>query len=133
MNKFLAQKIKLANLDWTFYVTWINLLLMKHKLINFNWIVNNLIALNLLINYLNLGTQVNIWLTEEDISDLYIDLNLYNIRTIESQRIKADGFPCLPNCLLLKNMQMRIKYSWSYSSVSAHRELHLPLILWFYL
>ena len=41
-------------LDWIFYVTWINLLLMKHILINFNWIVNNLIVYNLLINYLNL-------------------------------------------------------------------------------
>ena len=44
----------MPNLDWTFYVTWINLLLMKHKLINFDWIVNNLIVRNLLINYLNL-------------------------------------------------------------------------------
>ena len=44
----------MPNLDWTFYVTWINLLLMKHKLINFDWIVNNLIVFNLLKNYLNL-------------------------------------------------------------------------------
>ena len=41
-------------LDWTFYVTWINLLLMKHKSINFDWIVNTLVVHNLLINYLNL-------------------------------------------------------------------------------
>ena len=40
-------------LNWTFYVTWINLLLMKHKLVNFDWIVNNLIVRNLLIIYLN--------------------------------------------------------------------------------
>ena len=40
-------------LNWTFYVTWINLLLMKHKLVNFDWIVNNLIVCNLLIIYLN--------------------------------------------------------------------------------
>ena len=39
-------------LDWHFYVTWINLLLMKHKLVNFDWIVNNLIVHKLLINYL---------------------------------------------------------------------------------
>ena len=32
----------------------INLLLMKHKLINLDWIVNNLIVHNLLIDYLNL-------------------------------------------------------------------------------
>ena len=44
----------MPNLDWTFYKTWINLLLTKHKLINFDWIVNNLIVHNLLINYLNL-------------------------------------------------------------------------------
>ena len=37
-----------------FYVIWINILLMKHNLINLDWIVNNLIAHNLLINYLNL-------------------------------------------------------------------------------
>ena len=47
-------KNKLPNLDWTFYVTWINFLLMKQKLINFNWNVNNLIVHNLLITYLNL-------------------------------------------------------------------------------
>ena len=33
---------------------WISLLLMKQKLINFGWIVNNLIVHNLLINYLKL-------------------------------------------------------------------------------
>ena len=41
-------------LDWTFYVTLIGLLLMKHKLINFDWIVNNLIVCKLLTHYLNL-------------------------------------------------------------------------------
>ena len=45
---------KFQNLDWTFYVTWINLLLMKHKLKSFDWIANNLIVRNLLVNYLNL-------------------------------------------------------------------------------
>ena len=54
MNKFLAQKIKLENLDWNFYETRINYLLMKHTLINFDWIVNNLIVRNLLINYVNI-------------------------------------------------------------------------------
>ena len=53
MTQFFAWKIKLPNLDWTFYVIWINLFLMKHKLINFNWIVNDLIFRILLINYLN--------------------------------------------------------------------------------
>ena len=47
------KKIKLPNLDWTFYATWINLLLMKHKLLNFDWFVNNLIVRNLLITELN--------------------------------------------------------------------------------
>ena len=51
---FLLKSFKLSNLDWTFYVTWINLWLMKHNLINFDWIVNNLIVHNLLKNYLNL-------------------------------------------------------------------------------
>ena len=51
---FSLKDYKLPNLGWTFYVTWINLLLMKHKLINFHWIVNNLIVRNLLITYLNL-------------------------------------------------------------------------------
>ena len=42
-------------LDWTFYLTWINVLLMKHKFINFEWIVINLLIVhNLLINYMNL-------------------------------------------------------------------------------
>ena len=55
MNQFFAWKIiKLPNPDWTLYVIWINLLLMKRKLINFDWIVNNLIVHNLLINDLNL-------------------------------------------------------------------------------
>ena len=44
MKKFLAQKIKLVNLDLTFYVTWISLLLMKQKLIKFDLIVNSLIV-----------------------------------------------------------------------------------------
>ena len=44
----------MSNLDWTFYVTCISLFPMKHKLINFDWIVNNFIVANLLINYLNL-------------------------------------------------------------------------------
>ena len=35
-----------------FYVIWINLLLMKHNLINLDWIVNNLIVHNLLVNFL---------------------------------------------------------------------------------
>ena len=41
----------MPNLIWAFYlhVTWINRLLMRHKLINFDWIVNNLIVHNLLI------------------------------------------------------------------------------------
>ena len=46
-------KMKLPNLNWIFYITWIKILLMKHKLINFDWIVDNLIVLNLLINHLN--------------------------------------------------------------------------------
>ena len=52
----------MPNLDWNFYATWINLLLMKHKLINFGWI--NLIVHNLLINFYNrenkFGIQKNI-------------------------------------------------------------------------
>ena len=46
----------MPNLEWTFYVTLINLLLMKYKFIsvNIHWIGNNFIAHNLLINYLNL-------------------------------------------------------------------------------
>ena len=36
------------------FLGWINLLLMKHKFINFDWIVNKLIVRKLLINYLNL-------------------------------------------------------------------------------
>ena len=54
---FLLEKLyKLSNLDWIFHVTWTNLFLMKHKLINFDWIINNVIAriINLLINYLDL-------------------------------------------------------------------------------
>ena len=47
MNQFFALKIKLPDFDWTFHVTCINLLLMKHKLINFDRIVNNLIVHNL--------------------------------------------------------------------------------------
>ena len=43
----------MPNFDWTFCVTWINFLLIKNKFINFDWIVNNLIVCNLLINYLN--------------------------------------------------------------------------------
>ena len=54
MNQFFALKIKLPNLDWTFYVARVNLLLMKQKLINFSLILNNLIVCNLLINYQNL-------------------------------------------------------------------------------
>ena len=53
MNKFLSLKLKFASLDWTFYGTWINLL-MKHKFINFYWIVNNLIVRN---NYLSLTKE----------------------------------------------------------------------------
>ena len=41
-------------IEQLFYVTWINILLMKHKLINFDWIVNKLIVLNLFINDLSL-------------------------------------------------------------------------------
>ena len=37
-------KIKFPDLDWTFCVIWINLLLMKHKLINLDQIVNNSIT-----------------------------------------------------------------------------------------
>ena len=51
---FLTSTIKLPNLDWTFYVIKINILLVKYKLINFDWIVNNFIVPKLLINYLNL-------------------------------------------------------------------------------
>ena len=37
---FLLEKLyKLSNLDWIFHVTWTNLFLMKHKLINFDWII----------------------------------------------------------------------------------------------
>ena len=49
MNQFFTYKIKLPNLC-TFYVTWINLLFMKHKLINFIWIVYNLIVRNHCLN-----------------------------------------------------------------------------------
>ena len=48
---FLLIKYKLINFDWIFDVTWINLLLVKHKVINFDWIINNWIFHNLLINY----------------------------------------------------------------------------------
>ena len=51
---FCLKNYNLANLDWTFYATWINLLTMKHNLIYLDWIVNNLIVHNLIINYLNL-------------------------------------------------------------------------------
>ena len=44
----------MPNLDSTFYVAWNNLLLMKHILINFDWIINNLLFHDLLKNYLNL-------------------------------------------------------------------------------
>ena len=44
----------MSNLYWTFYVTWINLLLMKHKLINFDWIFTNVIVRYLLIIHMNL-------------------------------------------------------------------------------
>ena len=50
-------KNKLPNLDQTFDVTWINLLLIKYKLLNFDWIANNLIVRNLLINYLNVTKE----------------------------------------------------------------------------
>ena len=51
---------KFQNLDWTFYVTWINLLLMKHKLKSFDWIANNLIVRNLLVSKLSeLNKRVN--------------------------------------------------------------------------
>ena len=54
---FLGTALKILNnlkRKQTFYFTWISFLLMKHKLINFYWIANNLIVRNLLINYLNL-------------------------------------------------------------------------------
>ena len=53
MNHFLAWKI-ISCKSRTFYIIWINLLITSHKLINFSWIINNLIVHNLLIDYLNL-------------------------------------------------------------------------------
>ena len=41
MNKFLVQKIKLANLDWFFLCSMNQSLVVKHKLINFDWIDNS--------------------------------------------------------------------------------------------
>lgn len=38
----------MINFDWTFYVTCVNLLLIKHKFINFDWIANGLIVGKLL-------------------------------------------------------------------------------------
>ena len=60
MNQFFAYKTQLISFDWTFYVTWINLLLTKqHKITNFDGIDNNLIVHDLLINYLNFKKRAN--------------------------------------------------------------------------
>ena len=100
----------MPNLDWTFYVLWINLLLMKHKLINFDWIVSNLIVCNLLINYLNLIKESikKQLLSKKMFFEIDVLKNFCNIQrktpVLECASNKVAGLQlCCEHCEIFKN------------------------------
>ena len=92
---------------------------MKHKLINFDWIVNNVIAHNLLISYINLIKEifskydwvrnyVNILLAVLDISHFYVTWEIYkgpyitwcgnfverqSLRLVSAETVPSTKFP----------------------------------------
>ena len=58
---------------------------MKHKLINFDWIVNKLIIHNLLINYQNLKKRINTEAAAHDCS----------VAVLKKSEAAVSGSPCL--------------------------------------
>ena len=101
-----------------FYVTWITLLLIKHKLINFDWIVNDLIVHTLSINYQNLVKyHIYIWGTPGVFMEFFQQRNYLrtkiNYTFLKVTRKEATGFKSLRlNCWDIKT-QVIWKYKVS--------------------